>query len=189
MQREIFDLIDKVYFKDYTIETNDENSNSGDGGGENVGEDETTASDDKPRDKRRIIDDVSGFELNKLNKTENGLLDKELIKTTIKNLHIQLDVVGRKCSDIILQNSRAYSVELKRVSDFKGLLEDSYQICAIARHALSMSEYMFVLPSLKLVKKQIKKSHLIKLYNTVNEIKSFVSSRNSLNVNSLKTLI
>ena len=101
-------------------------------------------------------------------------LNKEEIEKRVKHLRVQLDVVGRKCSDIILQNSQAYSVELKRVSDFKGLLEDSYQICAIARRALAMSEFMFVVPSLKLVKKQLKKSHLVQLYTAVTEIKSFV---------------
>lgn len=156
MQREIFELIDKIYFRDFSAEKSDEKVE--------VDENEST-----------IPNDVSEFELNKLSCiSQNGLQDKELIKSAIKNLHIKLDVVGRKCSDIILQNSRAYSVELKRVSDFKGLLEDSFQICAIARHALSMSEYMFVLPSLKLVKKQVKKSHLVKLYSAVSEIKSFV---------------
>lgn len=158
MQREIFELIDKIYFRDFSAEKSGEQD-------ENIESESTT-------------NDVSEFELNKLScMSQNGLQDKELIKSAIKNLHIKLDVVGRKCSDIILQNSRAYSVELKRVSDFKGLLEDSFQICAIARHALSMSEYMFVLPSLKLVKKQVKKSHLIKLYSAVSEIKSFVCDR------------
>lgn len=146
MQREIFELIEKVYFTDF-------GSNDG--------------------SELEFID-ASEFELRKLAAREDGSLSKQDIESTVKRLRIQLDVVGRKCSDIILQNSQAYSVELKRVSDFKSLLEDSYQICAIARRALSMSEFMFVLPSIKLVKKQIKKSHLVKLYGAINEIKSFV---------------
>ena len=109
-------------------------------------------------------------------------LNKEEIEKRVKHLRVQLDVVGRKCSDIILQNSQAYSVELKRVSDFKGLLEDSYQICAIARRALAMSEFMFVVPSLKLVKKQLKKSHLVQLYTAVTEIKSFVINNTIFNL-------
>jgi hypothetical protein len=99
---------------------------------------------------------------------------KEEIERVVNRLQVQRDIVGRKVSDIILQNSQAYSVELKRVSDFKILLEDSHQICSIARRALSMSEFMFVLPSLKLVKKQVKKMHLVNLFNAISEIKSFV---------------
>lgn len=177
MQREIFELIEKVYFHDFV-----------------------TVPPLYEQEAAQGLVDSSEFELRRLSSSKKlsnddaevddgggGVgdgggggggeepLHKQEIEATIKRLRIQLDVVGRKCSDIILQNSQAYSVELKRVSDFKCLLEDSYQICAIARRALSMSEFMFVLPSLKLVKKQIKKAHLVKLYSAVNEIKSFVS--------------
>lgn len=95
-------------------------------------------------------------------------------------MQIQRDIVGRKVSDIILQNSQAYSIELKRVSDFKLLLEDSHQICCISRRSLNMSEHLFIFPTVKLIKKQIKKLHLVNLFSAIKEIKAFNNSTNQI---------
>jgi syndetin len=79
-------------------------------------------------------------------------------------------------SNIILQNSQAYSVELQRISDFKHLLEDSYQICSIARRSLLMNELVFTMPVLKLIKNQMKRTHLVRLSKSIRTIKSLESA-------------
>jgi hypothetical protein len=60
---------------------------------------------------------------------------------------------------------------LQRVSDFKLLLEDSFQICSIARQSLFMNETFYTRPTLMLIKKQAGKSNLIRLYRSVEGIK------------------
>jgi hypothetical protein len=84
-------------------------------------------------------------------------------------------VIGRKVSDAILKNSQSYSHELQRITDLKILLEDSYQLCSISRRSLLVSKLVFVLPSLKLIKKQLRKLHLISLLKNIQAVKSFVS--------------
>ena len=111
-------------------------------------------------------EDIAEYELRKLDYT-----DKNEIRLKIKQLQTQSSEVGRRVSDIILQNSQAYSQELQRVSDFKLLLEDSYQICSIARRSLFMNESIFIGPTLRLINKQMKKSHLIHMFKSVQGIK------------------
>lgn len=162
LKREILDLIEAIYFHDF----------------KNDGE---TFNNYK---------DTSDYELNKQLEIESSVVEekqpgdeknctmpfsKQAIKTRAKKLHIERDVVGRKVSDIILENSRAFSVELQRISEFKFLLDDTYEVCTQARRSLHMSEYSFLLPSLKLVKRHVKKQNLVKMLNMMVEIKRFVS--------------
>ena len=138
---DIYDQIDRVYFQDFL----------------NL----STNSNDDLTDSKDIID----YELKKLT------FDKTEIIAKIKQLRAQSNLVGCRVSDIILLNSAAYSQELQRVSDFKLLLEDSNQICSIARRSLFMNESIFTMPTLQLIKKQERKSNLIHLLNSIKGIK------------------
>lgn len=97
--------------------------------------------------------------------------NKHDLNVKLDKLTVHRDAVNKRVSDLILQNSRAYSLELQRVSDFKLLLEESHQMCAIARRSLHANEHMHTRPSLKLIRKQMKKTHLINLYKSMHAIR------------------
>ena len=101
--------------------------------------------------------------------------DKVQVKNTIIKLEIQRNIVGRKVSDAILKNSHSYSQELQRITDLKILLEDSFQLSTISRRSLLMTKLIFVMPSLKLIKKQTKKLHLVSFLKSIQAFKNFVS--------------
>ncbi len=122
--------------------------------------------------------DIIDYEIKQLSN-----LSKTLIKSRIKQLQLQYEIITRRISDNILQNSQAYSNELQRVSDFKLLLEDSYQICSIARRSLFMNQTIFTIPTLQLIKKQIRKTRLISLYKSIQDIKSL--KRTNVKIKSL----
>lgn len=142
---DIYDQIERVYFHDFL----------------NL----STTSSDPSNEDLTECKDIIDFELRKLT------FDKTEIIAKIKQLRAQSNIVGCRVSDIILLNSAAYSQELQRVSDFKLLLEDSYQICSIARRSLFMNESIFIMPTLQLIKKQERKSKLIHLLNSIKGIK------------------
>ena len=108
--------------------------------------------------------DIVEFELKNATQTKLGL--KQKLERLIQNR----ELVNKRVSDLILQNSKAYSLELQRVSDFKLLLQDSYQMCSIARRSLFTNETMYLLPILKLIRKQMKKSHMLNLFKSVQGI-------------------
>ena len=191
MKKEIFETIDKIYFhdfdaspayetfkctSDYELHKQLELISAAQSMIDDTGSSTTTTSGVVSAGE----DDNSNTSSDAIQKKNMISFNKILIKNRAKKLQIEQDVVCRKVSDIILENSKAFSVELQRVSEFKFILEDSYQICSIARRSLFMSEYSFLMPTLKLVKKQMKKSNLIKLLNTVNEIKYFNDSINQI---------
>jgi hypothetical protein len=146
LQREVFDLIEKVYFYDFNSKQLEEQ-----------------------------IDCKNTFEF-ELKKYKDPLYNFNLIeiKKNLKRLQIQNEIVCRKVSDVILQNSHAYSVELQRVSDFKTLLEDSAQICSISRRFLSMTQSVFIMSTLKLIKNNIKKTNLTNTLKSIEAIKELV---------------
>jgi hypothetical protein len=163
---DIFDLLERVYFIDFFNSNNDENSENL----ENKKRETNSQNEEATATHINLYKDVVEFELRKL-QVSNEPLDKNELKQKIKQLKSQLNVVGRRVSDIILQNSHAYSQELQRVSNFKLLLEDSYQICSIARRSLHMNELLFIAPTLKLIKKQANKLHRINLLNAIQGIR------------------
>jgi hypothetical protein len=174
IKREIFDQIDKIYFNDFAFEVENEANIK------NTSEYELNRQLNfliEIKNENEIVEQEENENLGDLKQTHK--IEKQFSKLEIKNrtkkLQVEHEIVCRKVSDIILENSKSFSQELQRVSEFKFILEDSYQICSIARRSLFMSEHSFFLPSLKLVKKQIKKQNLIKLLNTILEIKKFVS--------------
>ncbi len=182
VKKEIFDMIDKIYFNDFQLA-----EQTPQGGFKDTSDYElnkhlelVTASgsaDDASSGVMSAEDDTLS-ENSKKNPFSSAVVipfNKLLLKNKVKKLQIEHEVIGRKVSDIILENSKAFSVELQRVSEFKFILEDSFQICTIARRSLFMSEYVYLMPALKLVKKQLKKQKLISLLKTVYEIKYFVS--------------
>ena len=182
LKKEIFDLIDKIYFNDFSVHTQttsfDHFKDTSDYELHKQAElVSATSIDDASYGVLSAEDDSHSNDTGSQSKKSNGLIEfnKLSIKNRAKKLQIEQDVVCRKVSDIILENSKAFSVELQRVSEFKYILEDSYQICSIARRSFYMAEYSFLMPSLKLVKKQVKKQNLIKLLTTILEIKYFVS--------------
>lgn len=128
-------------------------------------ENETTTTDYK---------DIIEYEL----KNANNKLD---LKLKIEKLKKHREHVNKRVSDLILQNSKAYSKELQRVSEFKLLLEDSYQMCSIARRSLLTNETMFLLPQLKLVRKQMKKQHLISLFKSILAIRQLHETNMHIN--------
>lgn len=139
---DIYDQVDRFYFVDYLNNRQSTDSN---------------LSQSK---------DIVDYELAQLN-----CQSKADIIARIKELQTKCTLVSRRISDNILANSQAYSQELQRVSDFKLLLEDSYQICSIARRSLHMNETIFTKPTLQLIKKQVRKTHLINLFKSIQEVK------------------
>ena len=116
----------------------------------------------------------------KLNRDNN--FNKLEIKKTIKKLELQSDVLNKKVSDIILQKSHEYSAELQRVTDFKVLLEQSYQVCSMARSSLFAVEHIALFRTIDLIKKQMKKTNMIFMFRTINSIKMLVSDTWCLSV-------
>lgn len=100
--------------------------------------------------------------------------NKNQVRTTIIQLATQRDIIGRKVSDAILKNSHSYSQELQRITELKILLEDSYQLSTISRRSLLMTKIIFVLPSLKLIKKQNRKRNLLSFLKAIQAFKNFV---------------
>jgi len=123
---------------------------------------------------RIYFNDIIEYEL----KNANNKLD---LKLKIEKLKKHREHVNKRVSDLILQNSKAYSKELQRVSEFKLLLEDSYQMCSIARRSLLTNETMFLLPQLKLVRKQMKKQHLISLFKSILAIRQLHETNMHIN--------
>ncbi|CAF0856483.1 unnamed protein product [Brachionus calyciflorus] len=150
IQKELYDLLEKIYFLNFL---NSEETNE-------------------------EFKDTVDFELKRLDFNNTDL--KVQVKNLIKKLSVQHEIVGRKLSDIILQNRQAYSIELKRVSDFKHLLEDSHNMCCISRRSLEMSKNLYIHPRLKLIKKQIRKQQLIKLLIVLKEIRPFNNCTNPI---------
>ncbi|RNA36788.1 syndetin isoform X1, partial [Brachionus plicatilis] len=153
VQKELYDLIEKVYFTNFTNQTVDQ-------------------------EKTSEYNDTADFELKNLDYESPDV--KINVKNVIKKLQIQHEIVGRKLSDIILQNSQSYSKELKRVSDFKQVLEDSYQICRISRRSLSMCLNSYIYSQLRLLTRQSKKIQLIKLLETIEDIKGLTNITNNI---------
>lgn len=157
LQKEIFDFIDKIYFFDFKNWPENEKI-----------ERETFLN-------KLNFNNTFEYEMKKY---ELKLEDFNVmeIKKNLKRLQIQYEVVCRKVSDIILKNSQAYSIELQRVSDFKALLEDSAQICSISRRFLSMTESVFIISALKLIKNNIKRTNLVNMLKSIQAIKELVNN-------------
>ncbi len=152
---DIYDQVERIYFIDFIQATKTEEPEK---------YSETTASTSTEIVKQT---DIVDYEIKQLNNS----CSRPQIKSRIKQLQLQYEIITRRISDNILQNSQAYSNELQRVSDFKLLLEDSYQICSIARRSLFMNETVFTKPTLQLIKKQVQKTRLISLYKSIQGIK------------------
>ena len=153
VQTEIYQLIEKIYFINFTNQkSNLEEINK--------------------------YNDTADFELKNIDYESNDV--KMNVKNLIKKLLIQHEIVGRKLSDIILQNSQSYSKELKRVSDFKQILEDSFQICHISRRSLELCLESSIYSQLKLLTKQKKKLKLKNVLDTVREIRNISNATNDL---------
>jgi hypothetical protein len=185
MQQEIFNLIEKVYFIDFSAKT-DPQSPPQQVVVSPLESDLLLLKLNQKIQSSLVADnlDVADFELKKLT---NHLLppttttttfpqEKEkahLLKNTILKLEIQRDIVNRQVSDAILKNSPAFTAELTRITDLKLLLEDSHQLSCISRRSLLMSRILFVVPALKLIKKQNRKLNLLKLIDSEEAFKSF----------------
>jgi hypothetical protein len=100
--------------------------------------------------------------------------NKNQVRSTIIQLATQRDIIGRKVSDAILKNSQSYSQELQRITELKILLEDSFQLSTISRRSLLMTKIIFVLPALKLIKKQNRKRNLLSFLKSIQAFKNFV---------------
>lgn len=157
---DIYDQIDRVYFHNFNESPSKLDTASFSSGSTSSFNDSDLA------DCSSIIE----YELRRLQTSPNSNYKND-IKLKIKQLQTQANLVSCRISDNILQNSQAYSHELQRVSDFKLLLEDSFQICSIARQSLFMNETFYTRPTLMLIKKQACKSNLIKMYKSVEGIK------------------
>lgn len=110
----------------------------------------------------------------KKKKLNLGDFNKNQVRSTIIQLATQREIIGRKVSDAILKNSQSYSQELQRITELKILLEDSYQLSTISRRSLLMTKIIFVLPSLKLIKKQNRKRNLLSFLKAIQAFKNFV---------------
>lgn len=160
---DIYDQIDRVYFHNFN--SNHESPTKFDTASFSSGS-TSSFNDSELAECSSIVE----YELKRLH--SNAKSDyKNDIKLKIKQLQTQANLVSCRISDNILQNSQAYSQELQRVSDFKLLLEDSFQICSIARQSLFMNETFYTRPTLMLIKKQACKSNLIKMYKSVEGLK------------------
>lgn len=106
-------------------------------------------------------------------------IDKDLDRSVINNdnlkLQIQLQIVSRKLSDLILKNSDKCLQQLQNVTELKLLLENSNEYCSLARFSLKKSQKRITLNSFDLLQSEIKKRHLVQLLKTLYEIKKFVS--------------
>lgn len=153
VQTEIFHLIEKIYFINFANQASNV---------EEIYE----------------YNDTADFELKSIDYENTNV--KIHVKNVIKRLRVQHEIVGRKLSDIILQNSQSYSKELKRVSDFKQILEDSFQICRISRRSLELCLDSYIYSQLKLIAKQKKKIKLKKLLKIVRELKNITNATNGI---------
>ncbi len=107
-------------------------------------------------------------------------MNKLEIKRCIKKLELQVDVVNHKMSDVILSKSQTYAAELQRVNDFKCLLEHSYQTCVDARSSLFMIEDLFLLKAMSLIRKQVRKANLVRIYKSAIMLKALVSRKSKI---------
>jgi len=141
---DLLETIERIYFNEFNNSEQSEESNTS-------------------TNTENVFKDIVEYEL-------KSTTNKADLQAKLEKLKSYRDLVNKRVSDLILQNSRAYSQELQRVSDFKLLLEDSHQMCSIARRSLFMNETMFMLPTLKLIRKQMKKTHLINLFRSIQGI-------------------
>ena len=104
-------------------------------------------------------------------------------KSEIKNLNfklqLQLQIVSRKVSDLILANSPKCNKQLNNVTELQELLEQSQNYCLNARYSLSNTLNKFTIQTLRLTKNEFKKKQLGNLYKAMHKIKSLVSIENA----------
>ncbi|CAF0818466.1 unnamed protein product, partial [Didymodactylos carnosus] len=114
--------------------------------------------------------DSNLFELQKLSTLKEKFETADVLSVKDR-LNVQLHIVSKRVSKLVLENSSSYAAELQRVTDLTSSLQQSVLICAAARRNLKQAQYQMTIRNLGLIKNEMKKQQWTNLLSNMKNLK------------------